>query len=331
MMVVDTHYSQNTQIYSCTLEAKFDIQKSDIKDSFEIMKLLENLSKQKVNKQELSSALQEIEKLKKSIKNQKLYEIINKNSTKVINDIKIQNNISVNVHVDEYLEIDNNITTNVKVDEHIKIENYTDKLLYYIIGGLILLMVIMLILLGRKQKVNVTVENPNFQQVVDDTKQDKTLHLSLDKEVFYRDDKLSIHFKIEHKIKEWYIYAFNIDDEKNIVSLDLIEGDKVVSDREYIFPTWSDGYDISEPFGNDIIKIFVSDKKIDKPNLNDSKSEVFQSSNHRGLDNTTIQKEISTQKSISKYDIVAYYRGHQDRCTIFERSIHYVTKEGLEV
>ena len=97
--IVDIRYTLNTQIHQCNIEAKFDIQQSDIKDSFEIMKLLEQLSKKKVSKEELSSALQEIEKLKKSIKNQKLYNIINKNSNKIINDIKIENNVTLNVHV----------------------------------------------------------------------------------------------------------------------------------------------------------------------------------------------------------------------------------------
>ncbi|MEA3314870.1 MAG: hypothetical protein U9Q30_03315, partial [Campylobacterota bacterium] len=122
-------------------------------------------------------------------------------------------------------------------------------------------------------------------------------------------------------------YGINIDDKNDIVFLDLIEGDKIVSNRTYSFPTWSDGYDISEPFGDDIIKIFVSNKQIPKPNLEDIQSEVFISSNSRGLSNTTIQKDISKKQNISKYDIVAYYRGFSDSCKIYERSIEYKTKE----
>lgn len=40
--------------------------------------------------------------------------------------------------------------------------------------------------------------------------------------------------------------------------------DKIQANKNYIFPTWSDGYDISAPFGNDIIKLFISNKSIKK-------------------------------------------------------------------
>jgi hypothetical protein len=107
----------------------------------------------------------------------------------------------------------------------------------------------------------------------------------------------------------------------------LIQGDKITANKKYRFPTWSDGYDVSAPFGDDIIKIFVSNKAIKKPTLDDSKSEIFTNSNSRGLQNTQIQKELSQKTTISKFDLVAYYRGFSDECEIFERSIKYKTTE----
>jgi len=305
------NFSKDRQIYICELKAKFDVKISDIKNSFEIMKRVDKLALQKANKTDIDRLLKEINDLKSKISNKSLGEIVNKNTINIINNIKIQNNIDI----ENIINTDNNIT----------IENNTDELLYYIIGGLFLIIVIILL---SKNKQTVII-NPDYKQIADETIQDKKISLSLEKESYYKDEKLSINFEIKSDLEDWYIYGINIDDKKDVVFLDLIEGDKIVSNKTYIFPTWCDGYTISEPFGDDIIKIFVSNKKIPKPNLENIQSEVFISSNSRGLSNTTIQKNLSKKDNISKYDIVAYYRGFSDSCTIYERSIKYKTKERI--
>jgi len=297
--ILDTKYSKDGQIYICDIKASFDIEQSDIKNSFEIMKKLDKLASQKANQSDIEKLKKEINYLKSKISDKSLNNIVTKNIGNIINNIKVEN--------------------------HIIIENKTDELLYYIIGGLFLVIIILLFLKDKKT----IIINPDYKQIADNSIQDKKISLSLEKDIYYKDEKLSIHFKIKSDLEDWYIYGINIDDRNDIAFLDLIEGDKIVSNKNYIFPTWSDGYDISAPFGDDIIKIFVSNKKIPKPNLKDIQSEVFTSSNSRGLSNTTIQKDISKKQNISKYDIVAYYRGFNDNCKIYERSIEYKTKEKI--
>jgi len=306
--VINTSYTKDSQIYTYKIKAKFDIQKSDIKNSFEIMKKLNSLNDSKIGKAEFNKLLEEIKKLKTKISNPQLSKIINKNTTKIINNI--------------------DIVVKNQIDNKFVVQNKTDDLLYFLVAGLLFIIVILIFLSSRKKEIIVNIENPNFKEVADNNKRDKNITLSLDKEVFYNGDKLSINFKLDSKFNDWYIYGYNIDDENNIVPLDLIESDKIQANKNYKFPTWSDGYDISAPFGDDIIKLFISNKVIKKPILNDSKSEIFTNSNSRGLANTQIQKELSKKHTISKLDLVAYYRGFSDECEIYESSISYITKRG---
>lgn len=306
-VINENRCSKDSQIYTCRVTAKFKIQKSDIKNSFEIMKKLEGLSKSKIGQDEYNKLLKEIKNLKTKISNPQLSQIINKNSTKIINNI--------------------DVIVNNQIDNKIVIQNKTDEILYLIVGGLLLVIIILVFLSNRKKEIVVNIKNPNYKEIIDIKKQDENITLFLDKNVFYENEKLSINFTIKSKFDNWFIYGYNIDDKNDIVLLDLIENDTIKANTNYKFPTWSDGYDISAPFGDDIIKIFVCNKAIKKPSLEDSKSKIFTNSNTRGLSNTKIQKELSQQSNISKFDIVAYYRGFSDECEIFERSISYKTME----
>jgi len=309
LKIIDIGYSKNHQIYNCTLKAKFDIKKSDIKNSFEIMKKLEKLSNSKIGQKEYQNLLQQIKLLKTKIATPSVSKIVNNYTNKIINniDVNVQNNIQNE--------------NNIDIKNRVVIQNKTDNFLFFMIGGLMIIIVMLIFFLGRKEK------NITYKDIADIQKNDDNISLSLDKSLFYEGEKLSINFKINSSLYDLYIYAYNIDDSKEIVFLDLIEDDKIVSNREYRFPTWSDGYDVSAPFGEDIIKIFISDKPIEKPILEDRESEVFISSNSRGLANTTIQKELSQKEKISKFDVVAYYRGFSDKCEMFERSVAYRTVE----
>ncbi len=309
--IIDSRYSKNYQIYNCTIQAKFNIKKSDIKNSFEIMKKLKSLEKSQIGKNKYKKLLQEIKYLKKKIQTPQLSTIVNKHTHKIINKI----DVVVNNSIQNDIAIDNNIKNKVIV------ENKTDTLLYFVVAGLMLIIIILLFLFAKNKKPL------TYKEIADNTKESQNISLSLDKSIFYEGEKLSINFKIDSPHYDLYIYAYNIDDTNEIVFLDLIEDDKIVSNKEYRFPTWSDGYDVSAPFGEDIIKIFISDKPIRKPILEDTQSEVFISSNSRGLSNTTIQKELSQKDRISKFDVVAYYRGFSDECEIFERTVVYATRE----
>ena len=325
LKIIDIGYSKNHQIYNCTLKAKFNIKKSDIKNSFEIMRKLKSLEKSSVGRDEYKKLLDEIKYLKNSIKSPQLSTIVNKHTHKIINKIDVQNDIVNNIAIrnDNKIINKNNISLDNKIENKIKIENRTDNLLYFIIGGLFLIIIILLFLFTNRKK------ELTYEDIADRKRADDNITLSLDKSLFSEGEKLSINFKIDSPLYDLYIYAYNIDDNKEIVFLDLIENDKIVSNKEYRFPTWSDGYDVSAPFGDDIIKIFISDKPIKKPILEDRESEVFISSNSRGLSNTTIQKELSQKEKISKFDVVAYYRGFSDKCEIFEKSIAYRTVEKI--
>jgi hypothetical protein len=309
--VIDKKYTQDGQIYICEIKAKFDVKQSDIANSLEIMKRLDSLSNTKANQDDIKSLQNQIKQLQNKISNQALANIIQQNSQKVVNQIKIQNNIAVEVI------------------------NSTDDMLYFMVGGLIIVIIILVILNAKTKNIIVKVENssqekntkPTIQEIADIQKQDDSVKLSLDKTTFVKDEKLRINFEINSEIQKWYIYGYNIDDNFDIVFLDLIEDDVVFANSEYIFPTWSNGYDVSEPFGDDIIKIFISDKKLPKPKLEDTQSQVFDDSNFRGLENTRLNKKLSQKTNISKYDIVGFYRGFKDECNIYERSIFYSTKE----
>jgi hypothetical protein len=309
--VLNKKYSKNGQIYICEIKAKFDIKQSDIANSLEIMKRLDSLSNTKANQDDIKSLQNQIKELQNKISNQALASIIQQNSQKVVNQIKIQNNIAVQV------------------------VNSTDDMLYFMVGGLIIVIIILILVNAKTKNIVVNVEtqsqsantNPTINDIADMTRQDDIIKLSLDKTIFYKGEKLRINFEINSEIQKWYIYAYNIDDNFDIVFLDLIEDDVVFSNSEYIFPTWSDGYDIAEPFGDDIIKVFISDKKLPKPKLEDIQSEIFDDSNFRGLENTRLNQKLSQKQNISKYDIVGFYRGFKDECNIHERSIFYSTKE----
>lgn len=311
--IINTSCSKENQIFTCELKAKFEIKKSDIKNSFEIMKKLDSLYENKVSKTQHNKLIKEIDNLKSKISNPQLSKIINKNTSNIINNIEVL--------VENQIDIKNQVLVKNKV------VNNTDNLLYFIVAGLLLVIIWMLFLFSRKKDIVVNIENPNYKEIIDKHIQAQNINLTLDKKIFYEGEKLSINFKIESKFNDWYIYGYNIDDKNDIVPLDLIQDDEINANQKYIFPTWSDGYDIASPFGYDIIKIFVSNKAIKKPTLDDTKSEIFTNSNTRGLKNTQIQKELSKKTTISKFDLVAYYRGFSDECEVFERSIEYKTKE----
>lgn len=311
--VLQKDFTQDGQIYICTLKAKFDVKKSDIQNSLEIMKRLDKLSNSKASKNDIEKLQNDIKNLQDKISNQKLTKVITHNTNEIINQIKIQNNIKVDV----------------KIQNTTKIQNSTDQLLYFIVGGLLLVILVMLFLNSRKKDIVVKhiIENPTIEDIADIQKQDDAIVLSLEKDIFYEGEKLSIHFHLKSDSKEWYIYGYNVDDNFNIVPLDLIEDDKIIANKDYSFPTWSDGYDVSTPFGDDIIKIFVSNKKIKKPNLQDRESEIFHNLNSRGLKNTSLNKHLSQKEGISKYDLTGYYRGFEENVTLYEKSIFYKTME----
>ncbi len=295
--VLHQDFTQEGQIYICELKATFDVQQSDIENSLEIIKRLDKLAQSKASKSEIKGLLEEIQKLKSKISNQKLTNIINKNSTQIINQIKI-----------------NNSTT---------IENNTDELLYFIVGGLLLIIMLMLFLNNRKKDIIVKhiIENPTIEDIADTQKKDDEIFLSLEKNIFYDGDKLSLRFRIDSEVKQFYIYAYNLDTNNNILLLELFSGANIVqANQEYIFPDYADGFCIVAPFGDDIIKVFASKTKLTIPNISkNTRSLKFDILDDRGLQNPT-------DDTISQYDIVDYF----NRFAVLQNSICYKTKKDKE-
>jgi len=139
--IIDSRYSKNYQIYNCTIQAKFDIKKSDIKNSFEIMRKLKSLEKSQIGKNEYKKLLQEIKYLKKKIQTPQLSTIVNKHTHKIINkiDVVVNNSIQNDIAIDN--KIENNIENKIAIDNNIKnkviVENKTDTLLYFVVAGMI--------------------------------------------------------------------------------------------------------------------------------------------------------------------------------------------------
>lgn len=311
--VISTNYSKKNQIYTYTLKAKFEIEKSDIKNSFEIMKKLDSLYKTKVGQDEYKKLLLEIKNLKTKISNPQLSKIINKNTTKVINNVEVVVNNEIN--------IENKVNNKNHIEIANKITNNTDNLLYFIIGGLLFIITLMLFLSNRKKDIVVKhiVENPTIEDIADVSKKDDEILLSLNKKTFVDGEKLILNLRVNSTKEKLFLYAYNLDTNDEVVLLKLMQfGNRIKPNKDYTFPDYADGFPIVAPYGRDIIKVFVTDEEIELPTISKSvKSTRFDSLNSKGLANPD-------EHNISQYDIVNYF----NRYSVLQNSIDYITKEG---